>query len=166
VNDLISRQAVLDFCEKAADTCREMYMGVLDKVGHGESEASAFGACAYFMQKETMYRHEIPSTIAQVDGAVRWIPVAERPPEGGENVVMLFETGIVCGGFICENGTWFACSDGEHYTDCSDSPTYWMPPPKLPEMKEESMKHGGGSLAESNASFAPSARMSAGQTAC
>lgn len=65
MSDLISKQEVLNICEKAADTCREIYTSVLDKVGHGESESSAFGACAYFMRQETMYRHEIPSILNQ-----------------------------------------------------------------------------------------------------
>ncbi len=54
---------ILDYCEKCADVVQKLHMGVLDKIGHGESETSAIGAMAYFMQQETMLRYEIPRAI-------------------------------------------------------------------------------------------------------
>lgn len=53
----------IKYCEECADMLRNMSERVLDKIGDGESESSALGACAYFMQRENMFRYEIPGII-------------------------------------------------------------------------------------------------------
>lgn len=53
----------LEYCEKAADTCNELCDKALKNIGHGDSHVSAYGALAYFSQKEEMYRYEIPNII-------------------------------------------------------------------------------------------------------
>lgn len=53
----------LEYCEKAADTCNELCDKALKNIGHGDSHTSAYGALAYFSQKEEMYRYEIPNII-------------------------------------------------------------------------------------------------------
>lgn len=63
----------------------------------------------------------------------RWIPVTDRLPDREEDVLMMFETGIITGGFICDSDTWCAYADGEYYTDCTSNPTHWMPLPEPPK---------------------------------
>ena len=60
---LIDEDALKEYCAKAADVSKGLYETVMDKIGHGESAESAIGAMAWFMQRERMYRHEIPSVI-------------------------------------------------------------------------------------------------------
>lgn len=54
---------LLDYCEKAADTLKNMQEAVLKNIGKGESKETALGAYAYFAQQETIYRYDIPRII-------------------------------------------------------------------------------------------------------
>ena len=69
MGNLIDVDVLLSDCKKAADTLENMCSTILDKIGHGESEESAFGALAYFRQQERMYRWEIPNLITSADKA-------------------------------------------------------------------------------------------------
>lgn len=60
---LISADDLIAYCKKCADTAQGLADQVLAKVGKGESEISALGACAFFMQQARMYRFEIPNSI-------------------------------------------------------------------------------------------------------
>lgn len=62
-SDTIYVKRALEYCEKAADTCNELCDKALKNIGHGDSHTSAYGALAYFSQKEEMYRYEIPNII-------------------------------------------------------------------------------------------------------
>lgn len=72
----------------------------------------------------------------------QWIPVTERLPELGENVLMYFKDGeTVVSGFL--NGgepgraTWWSSfTEGDWYTDCDSSPDYWMSVPEPPKEVE------------------------------
>lgn len=57
---------ILEITEKAAETNHNLAMTVLDKVGHGESETSALGAAAYFMEQERIYRYDIPNILSNI----------------------------------------------------------------------------------------------------
>lgn len=60
---LIDADNLNQYCYRCADVSKHLHETVMDKIGHGESAESAIGAVAYFMQKEKMYRFEIPSVI-------------------------------------------------------------------------------------------------------
>ena len=60
---LISADDLIAYCKKCADTAQGLADKVLANIGHGESEISALGACAFFMQKAQMYRFDIPNSI-------------------------------------------------------------------------------------------------------
>jgi len=59
----ISVDKLIEYCCKCAETSQKIADTILDKVGHGESDVSAFGGCAYFLQRARMFRHEIPDVI-------------------------------------------------------------------------------------------------------
>lgn len=54
--------ALRRICEK----CRILADKAIENVGHGESEESAIGACAFFMQEQRMYRQIIPDIIKEL----------------------------------------------------------------------------------------------------
>ena len=54
---------ILSHCEESAKKCRILADKAIENVGHGESEESAIGACAFFMQEQRMYRQIIPDII-------------------------------------------------------------------------------------------------------
>ena len=60
---LISADDLIAYCKKCADVVQGLADKVLANVGHGESEISALGACAFFMQQAQMYRFDIPNSI-------------------------------------------------------------------------------------------------------
>lgn len=65
------------------------------------------------------------------DALNKLTPVSKQLPEPEQDVLMLFASGIVTGGFyVHESETWCAYSDGEYYTDCSIAPTHWMSMPE------------------------------------
>lgn len=69
----------------------------------------------------------------------KWIPVSERLPEVGKNVLMYFkkEGGTIVSGYFAymeeETPIWNAYTDGGWYTDCECKPTHWMPLPEPPK---------------------------------
>lgn len=69
----------IQYCEKCADVSKDIHSKVMDNIGHGESAESAIGACAYFMQRETMFRYEIPHIVK--DFAENETPFEEQPIE-------------------------------------------------------------------------------------
>ena len=69
----------------------------------------------------------------------RWVKCKNELPELHEDVLMLFDNGReinMAVGFLCYNDehetSWCAYVDCGFYTDCDESPTYWMLLPKLP----------------------------------
>lgn len=67
--NLISADKLIAYCQKCADVSQGIADKVLDNIGHGESEQSAFGACAFFSIQAKMYRYDIPDVIrAFMDG--------------------------------------------------------------------------------------------------
>ena len=60
---LISADDLIAYCKKCADTAQGLADKVLANIGKGESEISALGACAFFMQQAQMYRFDIPNSI-------------------------------------------------------------------------------------------------------
>ena len=60
---LISVDDLLAYCNKCADTVQGLADKVLENIGLGESEISALGACAYFLQEARLYRFDIPNII-------------------------------------------------------------------------------------------------------
>ena len=57
---------ILSHCEESAKKCRILADKAIENVGHGESEESAIGACALFMQEQRMYRQIIPDIIKEL----------------------------------------------------------------------------------------------------
>lgn len=69
----------------------------------------------------------------------RWVKCKNRLPEFHEDVLMLFDNGNemnMAVGFLRDMDEyitlWCAYTDCGWYTDCDDSPLYWMPLPKPP----------------------------------
>lgn len=60
---LIAVDDLLAYCKKCADNAQGLADKILDNIGNGESEISALGGCAYFMQQARMYRFDIPNII-------------------------------------------------------------------------------------------------------
>lgn len=60
---LISADELIAYCNKCAETAQELADKILGKVGLGESEISALGGAAYFLQQARMYRFDIPNAI-------------------------------------------------------------------------------------------------------
>lgn len=56
---------LIEYCEKCADVSKDIHSRVMSNIGHGESTESAIGACAYFMQRENMFRYEIPHIVKE-----------------------------------------------------------------------------------------------------
>lgn len=77
-------------------------------------------------------RNNLETYIAELEAERRWIPVSERLPEDGREV-LVYEKGFIF--LICrQNGKWVNDDSGAYWLDL-DNPTYWMPLPELPEVK-------------------------------
>lgn len=63
----IKESDIIKMCEKAADTCHDLYMKSFE-MATDKMRDFDFTAIAWFGQQERMYRHEIPSIIREVDG--------------------------------------------------------------------------------------------------
>lgn len=63
----IKESDIIKMCEKAADTCHELYKESLHMAIEKLRDFD-FTAIAWFGQQERMYRYEIPSVIREVDG--------------------------------------------------------------------------------------------------
>lgn len=77
----------------------------------------------------------------------RWIPVTERLPEKGADVLMYFHksktfaSGFWHGEEDADAVYWCAYSDDGWYTDCDTPPTHWMPLPQPPKEDTCESKH-------------------------
>ena len=60
---LIPADDLIAYCRKCADTAQGLADKILAKEGHGESEISALGGCAFFLQQARLYRFDIPNII-------------------------------------------------------------------------------------------------------
>ena len=60
---LIAVDDLLAYCKKCAETVQGLADRILENIGHGESEISALGGCAYFSQQARLYRFDIPNII-------------------------------------------------------------------------------------------------------
>ena len=60
---LIAVEDLLAYCNKCADTVQGLADRIIENIGHGESEISALGGCAYFSQQARLYRFDIPNVI-------------------------------------------------------------------------------------------------------
>lgn len=60
---LISSSKLIEYCQKCAEKMQEMADKSLKNMGNGESEQSALGAHAYFLQQARMYKYDIPEVI-------------------------------------------------------------------------------------------------------
>ena len=77
----------------------------------------------------------------------RWVKCRNRLPEMHEDVLMLFDNGNetnMAVGFLCDVDehltSWCAYTDCGYYTDCDESPVYWMSlpiPPKSLRAEQE-----------------------------
>ena len=63
----IKESDIIKMCEKAADTCHDLYMKSFEMAADKMRDFD-FTAIAWFGQQERMYRYEIPSVIREVDG--------------------------------------------------------------------------------------------------
>lgn len=61
--DTIAVQAILDYCETAADNAGKLAETALASIGKGETCVSAYGAAAYFRNQEEIYRYHIPNVL-------------------------------------------------------------------------------------------------------
>ena len=92
---------------------------------------------------------ELRACIAELEAERRWIPVSERLPEDGREV-LVFAEGLITAGSHCQCGaafndddvlvetpTWLLGIEGEVYgCDAYDAVTHWMPLPNPPEVTE------------------------------
>ena len=63
----IKESDIIKICEKAADTCHDLYMKSFE-IAADKMRDFDFTSIAWFGQQERMYRYEIPSVIREVDG--------------------------------------------------------------------------------------------------
>lgn len=74
---------------------------------------------------------------ADVVTAPQWINCEDKLPPFGEDVLMLFESNMTVG-FLRDTDEhltfWSAYVDDGFYTDCEESPLYWMSLPERPKM--------------------------------
>ena len=54
---------ILKYCKEAADCWADFSKKALDNIGHGDSHSSSFGAVSFGMERENVYRYEIPNII-------------------------------------------------------------------------------------------------------
>lgn len=54
---------ILKYCKEAADGWADFSRKALDNIGHGDSHSSSFGAVSFGMERENVYRYEIPNII-------------------------------------------------------------------------------------------------------
>lgn len=80
----------------------------------------------------------------------QWISVKDRLPEFHEDVLMLFDNGNesnMAVGFLCDVyeriTSWYAYSGCGWYTDCDESPAYWMPLPMPPKAMRTEVHYNG-----------------------
>lgn len=66
MKETLKVEDILSYCEKSAKNFRVLADKAIENVGHGESEESAIGACAFFMQEQRMYRQIIPDIIREL----------------------------------------------------------------------------------------------------
>ena len=82
--EYIEKAKLIEYCKKCADVSADLYQKSLDNIGRGDSHASAFGAMAYFLQRESMYRYEIPGIVESFcmeNGS------AAKKPDGGRDTL-------------------------------------------------------------------------------
>lgn len=60
---LVAVDDLLAYCKKCADTAQGLADKILENIGKGESEISALGGCAFFMQQARMYSFDFPNII-------------------------------------------------------------------------------------------------------
>lgn len=60
---VIYTERALQYCKECADGWCDFYKKALNNIGNGDSHSSSFGAVSFGMQKEEMYRYEIPNII-------------------------------------------------------------------------------------------------------
>lgn len=74
----------------------------------------------------------------------KWISVEDALPAPTKDVLMAFwkedsDFNNMAVGFLREAdecmSMWSAYTDGGYYTDCDESPTFWMPLPEPPDMR-------------------------------
>lgn len=58
---------IMNYCEKSAKSLRELADKCIGKVGRGETESSALGGAAYFLQKAEMFEYHIPNMIRNLN---------------------------------------------------------------------------------------------------
>lgn len=62
-NDMIRVGDIIDYCMKSADVSEKLALKCIRSTGKGESQTSALGGAAYFMQDSEMYKYKIPGII-------------------------------------------------------------------------------------------------------
>ena len=118
MSDLISRQAAID---ALARTARENF-NLSDEFNH---------YLAGLMDGENAIR-QLPSTQTEQ----RWIPVSERLPEGGHNIIFCDTKGNVCEGmYHAILGQWVGFRRDAIYHH--DDVVAWMPLPEPMELEED-----------------------------
>lgn len=60
---LISADDLIAYCKKCGDVVQGMADEIITKIGHGESEISALGGCAFFLQQARIYKFDLPNAI-------------------------------------------------------------------------------------------------------
>jgi len=107
------------------------------------------GAVVYYKYWDTRpIEDALSARIAELEGERRWIPVSERLPEDGREVLVLVEELITAGAHyqfgaafndddvLVETPTWVLGLEEETYGfDAYAAVTHWMPLPNLPEVK-------------------------------
>ena len=73
--------------------------------------------------------YECPGCGMLVPGPREWVPVEERPPSPGENVLVW--DGEFWHGAYYDDGWWWTMGEGLELGDV----THWMPGPSVPEEK-------------------------------
>ena len=64
MEDVIRVGDIIEYCNRSAEISQQLADKAIKSTGRGESDTSALGAAAYFLNRERIYSYDIPNIIA------------------------------------------------------------------------------------------------------